>query len=174
MAVLLAGRACRLRQWFGSDAEAIVPIANDPYIARYLSLVFPQPYTRADAERWLAEQARNETAGQFAIEVNGELAGGIGFSAGRGERAGSATIGYWLGRRYWGRGVMTEAVQVASRWAFDTWHVRRIWANVMAPNIASARVLEKAGYSLEGTFRDAIADRRGAIHDELIYGRLRS
>jgi ribosomal-protein-alanine N-acetyltransferase len=70
--------------------------------------------------------------------------------------------------------VMTEAVQVATQWAFETWPLRRIWANVMGPNRASARVLEKAGYVLEGTFRDAICDRRGIMHDEFIYGRFRS
>ena len=110
MSVSIAGRVCRLRQWFGSDTDALVPLANDPYIARYLSHVFPQPYTRADAERWIREQALAETVGQFAIEVDTELAGGIGFILGTGERVGTATLGYWLGRRFWGRGVMTEAV----------------------------------------------------------------
>jgi len=173
MAVSIAGRACRLRQWFGSDAEALVPLANDPYIARYLSHVFPQPYTRADAERWIREQSMAETVGQFAIEVNGELAGGIGFIVGSGERVGTASLGYWLGKRFWGRGVMTEAVQVATQWAFETLRVRRVWANVMAPNIASVRVLEKAGYVLEAKMTLAICDRRGIIHDELIYARMR-
>lgn len=137
-----------LRQWFGSDAEPLVPIANDPYIARYLSHAFPQPYTRADADRWLAEQARADTVGQFAIEVGGQLAGGTGFIRGRPERAGTASIGYWLGRRYWGRGVMTEALQAATH-----------------------RVLEKAGYALEGRLPAGICDRRGLVHDDLIYGR---
>ena len=173
MPVSIAGRACRLRQWFGSDAEPLVPIANDPYIARYLSHVFPQPYTRADADRWVNEQVQSDLAGQFAIEVNGELAGGIGFIVGRAERAGTASIGYWLGRRYWGRAVMSEAAQAATHWAFDTWKLRRIWANVMDPNVGSSRVLEKAGYVLEGRLRAAICDRRGMIHDELIYGSMR-
>ena len=102
MPVSIAGRTCRLRQWLGSDAEALVPLANDPYIARYLSHVFPQPYTRADADRWIREHAA-ETAGQFAIEVNGEFAGGIGFIIGQGERVGTASLGYWLGRRLLGQ-----------------------------------------------------------------------
>lgn len=173
MAVSIAGRACRLRQWFGSDAEALVPLANDPYIARYLSPVFPQPYTRADADRWIAEQGTAETNGQFAIEVDGELAGGIGFILGAGERAGTASLGYWLGRRFWGRGIMTEAVQAATQWAFDRLRVRRVWAKVMGPNVGSARVLEKAGFVLEAKMTLAISDRRGLIHDELIYSRIR-
>ena len=172
MPVSIAGRTCRLRQWLGSDAEALVPLANDPYIARYLSHVFPQPYTRADADRWIREHAA-ETGGQFAIEVNGELAGGIGFIIGQGERLGTASLGYWLGRRFWGKGVMSEAVQVATQWAFDTLRVRRVWANVMAPNVGSSRALEKAGYVLEGKMNLAISDRRGVIHDELIYARIR-
>jgi len=174
MPVSIAGRACRLRQWFNSDAEPLVPLANDPYIARYLSHVFPQPYTRADADRWIREQAQTDTVGQFAIEVDGKLAGGIGFIVGRAERAGTASLGYWLGRNYWGRGIMTEAVEIATQWAFDTWRVRRIWANVMDPNIGSARVLEKAGFMLEGRMRAAICDRRGMLHDELLYGLLRN
>ena len=173
MPISIAGRSCRLRQWFGSDAEALVPLANDPYVARYLSHVFPQPYTRADADRWIREQGTAETIGQFAIEVDGELAGGIGFIIGSGEREGTAALGYWLGRRFWGRGVMTEAVQGVTQWAFDALRVRRVWANVMDPNVASARVLEKAGYTLEATRRLAICDRRGMIHDELIYACVR-
>jgi RimJ/RimL family protein N-acetyltransferase len=173
MAVSIAGRACRLRQWFGSDAEALVPLANDPYIARYLSHVFPQPYTRADADRWIREQGNAQTIAQFAIEVDGELAGGFGFLLGKGERIGTASLGYWLGKRFWGRGVMSEAVQVATQWAFDTLRVRRVWANVMEPNIGSSRVLEKAGFRLEAKMTLAICDRRGMIHDEFIFARMR-
>jgi RimJ/RimL family protein N-acetyltransferase len=173
MPVSLAGRACRLRQWFGSDAEALVPLANDPYIARYLSNVFPQPYTRADADRWIRAQGTPETVGQFAIEVDGKLAGGIGFALGTGERIGTASLGYWLGRRFWGRGVMSEAVEVATAWAFETLRLRRIWATVMGPNVASSRVLENAGYVLEATMKAAISDRRGDLHDELIYACIR-
>jgi len=173
MPVSIAGRVCRLRQWFSSDAELLVPLANDPYIARYLSHVFPQPYTRADADRWLREQVDAETVGQFAIEAGGELAGGIGFILGTRERVGTASLGYWLGKRFWGRGIATEAVQGATQWAFDTLRVRRVWANVMAPNVASARVLEKAGFGLEARMSAAICDRRGMIHDELIYACMR-
>ena len=169
MPVFIPGRLCRLRQWLGSDAEALVPLANDPYIARYLSPIFPQPYTRDDADRWIREQGTAETTGQFAIEVDDELAGGIGFILGTGERAGTASLGYWLGRRYWGRGVMTEAVQGATKWAFETLRVRRVWANVMGANIGSIRVLEKAGFVLEARMRNAIIDRRGMVHDEFVY-----
>ena len=68
---------------------------------------------------------------------------------------------------------MTEAVQCATNWAFETLRVRRVWANVMAPNVGSIRVLEKAGYILEAKMTLAICDRRGMIHDELIYARMR-
>ena len=162
-------------QWFGSDAEALVPLANDPYIARYLSHVFPQPYTRADADRWIqANRATSESVGQFAIEVGtANSPAESGSCVGSGERIGTASLGYWLGRRYWGRGVMSEAVAVATQWAFDTLRVRRVWANVMAPNAGSSRVLEKAGYRLEAKMTAAICDRRGMIHDEYIFARMR-
>jgi RimJ/RimL family protein N-acetyltransferase len=173
MGVSIAGRTCRLRQWFGSDADALVPLANDPYVARYLGHTFPQPYTRGDADRWLREQSAGDAPSNFAIEAGGELAGGIGFIVGTGERAGTASLGYWLGKRFWGRGIATEAARAATDWAFDSLRMRRVWANVMAPNVASARVLEKAGFTLEARMQDAICDRRGMVHDELIYARMR-
>ena len=174
MPVTIPGRVCRLRSWLGSDAESLVPLANDPYVARYLAAAFPQPYARSDADAWIRSQGQAETAGQFAIEVDGKLAGGIGFQFGSGERHGTASLGYWLGRRYWGRGIMSEAVDIAVAWAFAQFRLRRIWANVMEPNVASARILEKAGFALEGRMRAAISDRRGIIHDELIYGKFRT
>ena len=82
-------------------------------------------------------------------------------------------IGYWLGREHWGRGLATEAVRAFGRWAFAAYpELRRLEAGVFAGNDASARVLAKAGYVLEGRRRDACW-KNGAFLDIAMYSLLR-
>jgi ribosomal-protein-alanine N-acetyltransferase len=80
----------------------------------------------------------------------------------------SAEIGYWLAEPFWGRGISTEAVVAVTRYAIDTHGFTRIFATPFASNRASCRVLEKAGYALEGQLRrSAIKD--GRIIDQMQY-----
>ena len=81
-------------------------------------------------------------------------------------------LGYLLLTEYWNRGIMTRAVEEICQIAFDKLELIRITANVYEPNIASARVLEKNGFILEGRMRKAVkkADR---IYDVCIYGKVR-
>jgi RimJ/RimL family protein N-acetyltransferase len=85
------------------------------------------------------------------------------------EHAGNVAIGYWIGRRFWGRGIASDALRALSAHAIETLRPRRLWANVMGANAASARVLEKAGYLREAVLARAIVDREGNAHDELIF-----
>lgn len=159
-----------MRPWRVHDALALPTIANDPDVARYLTHRFPNPYRLHDAQAWVRLN-QSEPVLNFAIEAEGALAGGIGVTPGSAEHAGSMMIGYWLGRRFWGRGIASDALVTLTRHAFAELQPHRLWANVMAPNHASARVLEKAGYAREATLRRAIVDRYGGIHDELVYVR---
>jgi RimJ/RimL family protein N-acetyltransferase len=80
----------------------------------------------------------------------------------------SAEIGYWLGERFWGRGIVTEALVAMTRHAIETHELTRVYAVPFAWNTASCRVLEKAGYVLEARLRrSAIKD--GQIVDQLQY-----
>jgi RimJ/RimL family protein N-acetyltransferase len=81
-------------------------------------------------------------------------------------------LGYWLAQPYWGRGITTGAVRAVTEWAFDTWQLNRVWAGVFAWNPESARVLEKAGYALEGRLKHS-AVKDGEPVDELIYAVVR-
>ena len=83
----------------------------------------------------------------------------------------TAEIGYWLGVEYWGRGIATEAVALVTAWAFDAHGLLRIFAQPFADNRASRRVLEKAGYVLEGTMRRS-AVKDGVVRDQCLYARL--
>jgi [ribosomal protein S5]-alanine N-acetyltransferase len=151
----LRGERCTLRPWRTSDATALVRHANNVSVARHLRDRFPHPYTWKDAQTFLAAASSEEPQTNFAIEVAGEAAGGLGYVPGSDVERYSAEVGYWLGVACWGRGIATEALVLFTRHAFADLGLLRIFALPLADNIASVRVLEKAGYSVEGTLRSS-------------------
>jgi [ribosomal protein S5]-alanine N-acetyltransferase len=84
----------------------------------------------------------------------------------------SAEIGYWLGRACWGRGVMTDAVRGVTAEAFGRFDLTRIFALPFADNPGSIRVLQKAGYWLEGRLPQS-AIKNGQLRDQLMFGAYR-
>lgn len=159
----------RIRPFRETDVDAIVAQANDAEVSRYLMHHFPFPYSKRNAEMWLEQVVPASVPVNFAIEVDGELAGGLGFTLMNGSRTGVAEVGYWLGRSYWGRGIMTEVLQSALRYGFGRLDVRRVQSMVWAPNTGSVRVLEKAGFTFEARLTDYYTDREGGVHDALLY-----
>lgn len=132
----------------------------------------PFPYREIDADTWITMVVREtlEADGRRNWAVrnkDGQLIGGVGlFDLTQGEKS---EIGYWLAKSHWGRGIMTDVVRRVCEFAFDQYGLRRIYAQAFATNPASARVLEKAGFELEGTlhshhFRD------GESIDVLFFG----
>ena len=170
--VVLALRACTLREWRAADAESLVRHANDPLVACNLRDRFPHPYTEADAERWLSRTLAAHPVTDLAIEVEGAAVGAIGLMPQGDVFRRTAEIGYWLGRAYWGRGLATDALRAATEWAFDCFDLCRLEAGVFDSNPASRRVLEKAGYSCESVRRKAVT-KDGRTMDEHVYVVLR-
>lgn len=163
---------CTIRPFRRGDEDALAAVANDREVWRNLRDIFPHPYTRADAELWIGFNVDQPASLNFAIEVDGVLAGGIGLTPGVDVHKHSAEIGYWLGRAYWGRGIATQATRALSDWALAQPGYRRLFAAVFAWNPASARVLERAGYVLEGRMRN-YAFKDGQFVDGLLYARTR-
>ena len=163
-----------MRPWRLADALALPELANDIEVARYLPPRFPSPYRLHDAQSWVRGHLDEDPTLLFAIECDGELTGSIGLYMGVTDlgRGGTAAIGYWLGKKFWGRGIISDAVIAVSAYAFGELGVRRLWASVVAANAASARVLLKTGFALEATLRSAFVDRDGIVHDELIFARI--
>ena len=161
-----------VRSWDPTDAVSLARHANDRAIWRNLKDRFPNPYSLANAE-WFIEHCRTEEPeSAFAIVVDDEAVGSIGFEH-RGEIwRRSVELGYWLAQPYWGRGITTNAVKAMTEWAFDAWPINRVWAGVFSWNPASARVLEKAGYVYEARLRHS-AMKDGEPVDELIYAVVR-
>jgi [ribosomal protein S5]-alanine N-acetyltransferase len=164
-------RACTLRSWKLDDAESLARHANNPRVARTLRDRFPHPYTIEIARAWLPTVASAEPVTSFAIEADGEAVGGIGLSMGTDVARRSVEIGYWLSEDYWGRGIMTEAVAAAAEFGFANLDICRMYAHTFSNNPASARVLEKAGFTFEGRLRKSVF-KNGEFLDELIYARI--
>ncbi len=166
------GGICLLRPWNEGDVETLAAIANDWEVARYLHDHFPHPYTVADARRWIEFNRSRPPGNYYAIEVDGRLAGGISVEQFDRERPDTMRLGYWLGRECFGRGIATAACRALTEHAFATTRVHRIEAGVFHPNLASARVLEKAGYVLEETVKNG-ATRGEQTYDRHLYAKVR-
>src|SRR5690606_14759279 len=164
--------ACIVRDWSEADKAVLPAIANDRGIWRNLAHRFPHPYTDAEAERWFEILGRMPVRTHWAIEVDGTLAGGIGVDIGEGVDARSGHFGYWLGRAFWGRGIMTAACRATAAFVLDRFELVRLEARVFAWNPASMRVLEKSGFEREGVLRRAIC-KDGEVIDAMLYARLR-
>lgn len=161
-----------LRPWRRGDEEDLCRQANDPRVAAHLRDLFPSPYERQDAERWIAYLAAEEHPHALAITLDDRPIGGIGIDPLPDVFAIGGEIGYWLGVAHWGKGYATEAVGGMVDYGFEKLDLLRVQANVYAPNVASARVLEKNGFVLEGTLRRAVR-KRGQVLDVKLYARVR-
>ena len=83
-----------------------------------------------------------------------------------------AEVGYWLRRRFWGRGFGTDALRLVCRLGFDKMSLHRIEATVVSGNLRSRRLLEKVGFRLEGQSRRS-GRSSGRWVDEWTFGLLR-
>jgi len=108
----------------------------------------------------------------WAIDLSGQAVGGVGIERGEGVHAKSARFGYWLGRSYWGRGIMTAAVHCTVEYVFAHFDVMRLEASVFEWNPASMRLLEKCGFVQEGVLRRSVF-KDGQLIDSVLYARVR-
>ena len=158
--------------WRDGGQGRFVMLANDYDIWVNLRDRFPHPYTRADAEDWIALQSGRDPTTVFAVcDTEGPI-GAIGLETREADYRHSAEIGYWLGKPFWGRGIMTTAAKAVTAYGFETLGLMRIDTHVKAGNGASARVLEKAGYQREGLLRKVML-KEGAPVDHLLFAILR-
>jgi len=137
-----------------------------------LKTLISDPYTDADARNYLESVVGIRPETSFTIEVDEEAIGGIGFTVQPDVAHRSAEIGYWLGEKFWGRGIATEALKAVTEYAFANYDLCRLYAHVFDWNPASARVLEKAGYRFEGRLKKSVT-KNGQTIDQLIYAMVR-
>lgn len=157
-----------LRPWSFRDVDPLVEcIDGDPEITRWLDQV-PQPYTKADARTYIG--GIGEQAFAVTESGSGRLLGSIGVRWN--ERRDVGEIGYWVRADARGRGVMSRALALVSRFAFDE-GAARLQLRADVENTGSRRAAEKAGYRLDGVLRSAHWNERlGRRQDWAIYSLL--
>src|SRR2546430_5283659 len=157
---------CTIRDWRMDDAESLAKRANNRQVWLGLRDAFPHPYGIEDAKKFLHEAGTEHAGMRFCIEIDGAAAGGLGVRLGEDVHRHTAEFGYWLAEEFWGKGIMTEAVTAFANYCFETFSLKRMFAEAFSNNPASARVLEKAGFVLEGRLRNNVV-KAGKILDSL-------
>lgn len=157
-----------LRDWRMEDAPSIVRYGDNRKIWLNLRDGFPNPYTLRDAEAYIQSANETQPKSVFAIATAQEAIGSIGLAPGGDVHRFTAEMGYWLAEPFWGRGIMTNAVKSMVSYAINDLKLHRISAEPYTTNPASARVLEKAGFVLEGILRSSVF-KNGKILDQFIY-----
>jgi RimJ/RimL family protein N-acetyltransferase len=159
-----------LRGYKKTDKSDLIKNINDKAIARFMSTV-PHPYTPKDADTFLnkvLDKKRKDGEINFVFEIEGEFAGGGGI-----KRDGhQAEIGYWLAKKHWGKGLATEIARELVKFGFGKLKLKRLTAKVFLPNKASARVLEKNGFKLEGILRKD-TKKNGKFYDLYLFSKIR-
>ena len=164
----------RLRAWTLADAPALAKLINNKKVQDNLRDGLPFPYSEEDAKVFLSAVLASDPDQNlaFAIEADGELIGSISATRCANIHFRTAELGYYLGEPYWGKGFATEAVRQICDYIYRNTDIIRIFAEPFAYNTASCRVLEKAGFQLEGLLRSN-AVKNGRILDMKMYARIR-
>jgi RimJ/RimL family protein N-acetyltransferase len=161
-----------LRPWQPEDSSSLAAQANNINISRNLRDSFPYPYTEEDAKTYIHHASKRSPQQDFAIVVDGKAVGGIGLVLLSDVERFSAEIGYWIGETYWNKGIGTGVVRAFTDYLLTHTNIVRLFACTFVHNIPSARVLEKAGFRLVGTFHKA-AFKNNRFVDILYYERVK-
>ncbi|MGE4192057.1 MAG: GNAT family N-acetyltransferase [Pseudodesulfovibrio sp.] len=164
---------CILRPWRNADIPLIPPLADTRDISWNTSFRFPSPYDEKAAQRMVewSRDGAGVNVWQFALVAGGELAGGIGTTRNSDVETHTANVGYWLGTRFWGKGLASEALAELVRYMHEETDVEQLTATCFGWNPGSRRVLEKCGFSLEGV-RKGVVRKWGRTTDLWIYGQV--
>ncbi len=162
----------QIRNWTMDDVSSLVKYADNPKVAENLRDAFPSPYRRDDAEAFISRIIGEPATRAFAIASGSEAIGSIGLLPGEDVHRLTAEMGYWLAEPFWGKGIMTSAVIRFCDYGFDVLGLNRIYAEPYAHNHASVKVLEKAGFQLEGRLRASVL-KHDKVFDQFLYSKIR-
>jgi len=177
--MILTTKRLILREFTIKDIKDLIENVNNLKVSRYLALV-PYPYTTKDAEWWvnhckeeLSKKPRENYELCIELKSKKKLIGCVGLTkVDRWNR--TATIGYWLGEKYWRQGIMNESVQKILDFAFNKLELRRINVSAFVGNEASISLIKKIGCKKEGLQRkDVRTKSTGKIRDSYIFGLLK-
>ena len=163
-----------MRPWQKPDRHILAGLANNIRIWNNVRDRLPHPYALQHADAFIAYCAAQKPPHVLAVTVDDHIAGCIGLEMQTDVSRLSAELGYWIGEPYWNKGIATEAVKQMLEYTFQNFpSLVRIYAGVFEKNTASMRVLEKAGFYLEGIQRRAVV-KSEVIMDYYIWAKLRA
>ena len=158
-----------LRPFLEGDADDVYAYARLEEWSRYHLPVVPYPYTREDADTFIAATIATpwSDAAHWAIVLDERVIGGVSLK--NEPSAPRAELGYSLAPAHWNRGLTTEAARAALDYAFFVLAVDEVDARADARNIGSWRVMEKLGMHRTSLTEGGRIDRTGAAVDEVHY-----
>ena len=148
-------KSFKLRTWTRADIPALAKYLNNKKIWDNCRDALPYPYTEKDAEQFISFVEGQSEQNNYCIDINHKAAGNISFIRGTDVERYNAELGYWLAEPYWNLGIMTEAIKQAVEDYLSHSDTVRIHAHVYENNLASMKVLEKAGFHKCGILRKA-------------------
>lgn len=153
-----------LRRFTPADLDWLVALDADPAVMRYITGGRPTPRDEIRdviLPAWLARYERGDPYGSWAAveRSSGEPIGWFHLRPGDGDPEDEPELGYRLAAGRWGRGYATEGSRALVRSAFEELGARRVYATTMAVNVASRRVMEKAGLRFVRVFHQPWPDR---------------
>ncbi len=155
-----------------ADLRAASRTELEPYEPQWTRDELSRTTFRHRLKHYAREAAQDLGYAYFIFDVTGtRLIGAVTLSNVRRGVAQAGSIGYWIGSPETGRGHMTAALRLLAPYAFRTLHLHRLEAGCLPANLASVRVLEKAGFQREGLARHYLRIR-GNWQDHLLFARL--
>ncbi len=152
-----------LRPLTDADGETVITALNDFDVVKWLATP-PYPFTKADL-RLKNQDGSSRWPELAAIETGGQMVGIV---------SGQPHLGYWVQRDHWGQGIATEAAGAMTRHIFATSNVTSVLSGYFVGNTASAKILQKLGFTETGRgMRQCVSRGEDLPHVDLVLHRAR-
>jgi RimJ/RimL family protein N-acetyltransferase len=166
----IIGKKVILRRLKKGDEFSIYQNVRDKDIYRFMPPI-PCPYTIKDARKFIRSGSKKGYQFGVVLKDKNEVIGTMALVPGKINKK-IAEAGYWLGKKYRRQGIGFEALELILNFGFKDLKLKRIFAKVIKGNFASAGLLEKHNFKLEGILRSHCFCR-GKLQDDLFYGLLK-
>jgi len=173
MAINIIGNRIYLAEMKEGDATRLHEYSKEPKINE-----FSGPYKASESIEKALEYIRNskENISEKKFYILGiyekntnEFVGTIGFFD-LDEENKNGEIGFWVAKKYWNKGYMTEATKIMTNYIFKELKYHRVFAHFHELNKAVGRILSKAGYKKEGELKEALKSKEGKYYNDIVYG----
>ena len=163
-----------IRPWRMADAKNLAATINNKKVQDNLRDGLPYPYKIEDAKAYISALRKTKKGSQYAwaITVDDAAVGSITIIRKDNVHRFTGEIGYFIAEQWWGKGIGSRAVQDVCAYIFEHTDIIRIYGIPFAYNTGSCRILEKAGFALEGTMRKN-AYKSGEFVETELYARIK-